>query len=292
MEADEFWALIGVRRTDDDLAALADELATRDTATITAFEDRLAELLYALDTPAHAKAARARNDWFLYVRCAAVAAGREAYEQVLAEPAKLRRFARREAEHLLTVAQTAYERSTGRLWEHETPLSYESGSNTAAWGDPPPEVPAREALPGVWLTASAVVLTDHGYGEHVHRLGHAIAQDPAWAAWWAASGIAHCELQLADPEFGGEAGVRAGATRVEARAVASLGGPQAAAADVTRLLDAVRVKLDLGPLPPLPEPSDELPPGFGSDLDDLRPMGLLRSLLFVWRARKASRRGV
>jgi len=30
----------------------------------------------ALDTPAHVKAARAGNDWFLYVRCAAVAAGR------------------------------------------------------------------------------------------------------------------------------------------------------------------------------------------------------------------------
>jgi len=46
------------------------------------------------------------------VRCAAVAAGREAYERVLAEPSKLRRFARKEAEHLLTVAQDAYERSS------------------------------------------------------------------------------------------------------------------------------------------------------------------------------------
>ncbi|UQU68162.1 hypothetical protein COUCH_18585 [Couchioplanes caeruleus] len=79
---------------------------------------------------------------------------------------------------------------------------------------------------------------------------------------------------------------------MEARAAASLGGPQAAAADVTRLLGAVRAKLDLGPLPPLPEPSDELPPGIGRDLDDPRPMGLLRSLLTIWRARKALRRGV
>ncbi|GAA2657978.1 DUF4240 domain-containing protein [Paractinoplanes durhamensis] len=89
-------------------------LSTRAAATITTFEDRLTAALYALDTPAHAKAARARNDWFLYVRCATVAAGRDTYELVLTRPAELRRVARREAELLLTVAPTAYERSTGR----------------------------------------------------------------------------------------------------------------------------------------------------------------------------------
>jgi hypothetical protein len=67
MRVTEFWELIGVRRTDEDFAAPTDELATRDAATITAFEDHLTEALHALDTPEHAKAARARNDWFLYV---------------------------------------------------------------------------------------------------------------------------------------------------------------------------------------------------------------------------------
>ncbi|MFI5496071.1 DUF4240 domain-containing protein [Actinoplanes sp. NPDC051859] len=134
MTRDEFWALVGTRKSDDDFTALTADLAGRDPANITAFADHLAELLHALDTPAHAKAARAHNDWFLYVRCAALAAGQETYEQVLAHPAELRRFRRREAEHLLTVAPSAYEMRTGQHWAHETELSYESGSNLTAWG--------------------------------------------------------------------------------------------------------------------------------------------------------------
>lgn len=146
MDLDEFWALLRTRRTDDDFAALTDELAGHDAAAIVAFEERLTELLHALDTPAHATAARARNDWFLYVRCAAVGAGRKTYERILDQPAELRRFAHKEAEFLLTVAPAAYERRTGRPWEHETALSYESGSNTAAWGDPDPLQPPAGLL--------------------------------------------------------------------------------------------------------------------------------------------------
>jgi hypothetical protein len=115
---------------------LTAELAGRPVADILSFEDQLATLLYALDTRAHARAARARGDWFLYVRCAAVCAGRAAYDEVLENPRRLRRFAIREAELLLTVAPQAYERSTGRPWGHEPPVSYESGSNADGWGGP------------------------------------------------------------------------------------------------------------------------------------------------------------
>jgi hypothetical protein len=137
MEQDEFWRLIetmGTEQDDDDFERLTDLLAARAGTDIVAFEDQLASLLYALDTRAHARAARARGDWFLYVRCAALSCGRSVYENVLADPEKLRRFARREAEPLLYVASTAYERSTGTRWNHESPVSYESGSNIAGWG--------------------------------------------------------------------------------------------------------------------------------------------------------------
>lgn len=148
MELDAFWDLIQSlppRPREQDFARLTDELATRSPQDIAGFEDQLAALLYALDTEGHATAARARNDWFLYVRCAAVAAGPTVYRGVLADPARLRKLRHREAELLLTVARNAYERRTGMLWEHQPPVSYESGSNTAGWGYPAPLSPVAAA---------------------------------------------------------------------------------------------------------------------------------------------------
>ncbi|MER5458664.1 DUF4240 domain-containing protein [Micromonospora sp. NPDC002389] len=136
MEREEFWRLVesmGPQPDDDGFDRLTAELATLSVPDIQAFEDHLAALLHGLDTHAHARAARARGDWFLYVRCAVVVSGRAAYEEVLADPHKLRRFARREAEPLLFVASHAYERSTGLPWRHESPVSYESGSNLTGW---------------------------------------------------------------------------------------------------------------------------------------------------------------
>ncbi|GAB2857424.1 hypothetical protein GCM10027200_67190 [Lentzea nigeriaca] len=65
-----------------------------------------------------------------------VPAGEEAYRAVLADPGRFRRFTEPggpEAEFLLHVAQHAYESSTGREWEHVTPLDYETGSNADGW---------------------------------------------------------------------------------------------------------------------------------------------------------------
>ncbi|GAA4595847.1 hypothetical protein BJY16_001812 [Actinoplanes octamycinicus] len=156
MEQDAFWRLIGTMGAEPDdeaIERLADELATRPASEIVAFADQLAFALHALDTRAHARAARARGDWFLYVRCAAVCAGRATYEQILAEPKKLRRFALRDAEPLLSVAPNAYERSAGAGWHHESPVSYESGSNIAGWGGPH----EADRLP-LWLRLLAFVL--------------------------------------------------------------------------------------------------------------------------------------
>ncbi|GGN10141.1 hypothetical protein FHR83_003268 [Actinoplanes campanulatus] len=142
MELAEFWKLIesmGPAPEDDEFKALTERLATRPVADIIAFEDHLAYLLHALDTQAHARAARARGDWFLYVRCRAVASGQAVYQAVLDDPKQLRRFAKWEAELLLSVASEAYERGTGSPWVHESPVSYETGSNGDGWsGSRPP----------------------------------------------------------------------------------------------------------------------------------------------------------
>jgi hypothetical protein len=82
VEQEEFWRLIDTIDNppdDDDFERLSEGLAASPVADIIDFEDRLAALLYALDSRAHARAARARGDWFRYVRCAAVAAGRSVY---------------------------------------------------------------------------------------------------------------------------------------------------------------------------------------------------------------------
>lgn len=283
MERDDFWGLIqtlGPRARDADFVRLTDALASRDADDILGFEDLLTELLHALDTPAHAAAARARNDWFLYVRCAVVAAGRRAYEEVVAEPARLKRFARREAQLLLTVASQAYERSTGMLWEHETRFSYESGSNADAWGDtePTPEPPkAQEPMP--WLRLHATVALSHGwpaaYVPLVQHVGAAIVADPAWEAWWSAAGVPECRLflLLSDERFGAAGTiVKVGRARVEAHAVL---WPEPFAStepqrllprvvdDVNGLVESLRTHLDLAQPPPLrlPELPADLPTG-------------------------------
>ena len=276
MEQDQFWALVqtlGSRPGDDDFERLTDQLATRGAGDIIDFEDRLAALLHALDTPAHAAAARARGDWFLYVRCAAVAAGHSAYREVVAEPAKLRRFARREAELLLSVAQNAYERSTGMLWEHEAALSYESGSNTTAWGEPPPgEV--QSSPPPAWLSLHCVVHLPDGwpaaYAALFPHIGQAVIGEPAWDPWWSPAGIPECHWSLtlqADEDLGPTGiTVKVGRSRVE---VHSIQRPEPftstdpeellprAIAETLTLLEAVRARLGLSPLPQIPRP--ELP---------------------------------
>src|SRR5918993_1971719 len=139
---DRFWALVGRRRSDRHLAVLTDTLAALPPEEIERFAGDLATALHALDTPGHYEAAGSPgSDWFLYVRCAVVAAGRTAYDRVSGNPARIRRFADRDAEPLLTVAPEAYERSTGMPWEYETPVSYETGSNPAWGADELPPAP-------------------------------------------------------------------------------------------------------------------------------------------------------
>ncbi|HEX6874984.1 MAG TPA: DUF4240 domain-containing protein [Nocardioidaceae bacterium] len=150
MDEDAFWAVI------DDMSGQADDAAChrvfltlrrRGPDEIVAFQDRLGEVLYRMDLRSIAKQ-RWRDvetprwlprlpwisaDGFLYARCAAVAAGRQTVEAILADH---RRFARAwdlGAERLLYVAGETYEAVAGRPWPHEhvLPFDYETGSNPA-----------------------------------------------------------------------------------------------------------------------------------------------------------------
>ncbi|MCL2309572.1 MAG: DUF4240 domain-containing protein [Proteobacteria bacterium] len=146
MSEDVFWRLIALfnwKKTGDDDAVIEPAikaLAQMSEEGIQEFEDLLAEKLYALDTEAHAKEIGDNAflpgkyfspDWFLYVRCCVVANGREFYEKVLAQPAKMPKDM--EFEAILYLASSAFERKTGRGFDRSSPVSYETFSNAAGW---------------------------------------------------------------------------------------------------------------------------------------------------------------
>lgn len=148
MDDHEFWALVSlVRRCPPAtgqaaFAPLEEELARRDEAEIKKFEDILAQRLYDLDrselaaVPSAATGLPLSGDSFLYCRAAVVLAGEPAYRSVLADPEKFGSYTGTggpEAEFLLYVAQHAYESSTGKEWDHVSPVDYETGSNLPGW---------------------------------------------------------------------------------------------------------------------------------------------------------------
>jgi hypothetical protein len=209
MRCKEFWALIeaAAGRHDDldaRVDALLDELTHRRPSDITSFADHLAQALHTLDTPAHAAAAEAYGDTFLYIRCAVVAAGRAAYERVRRTPAAIAAFADQDAEPLLSAAEHAYHAATGMAWEHNSPVSYETGANHQAWGLPPADEPDAASPPQpAWLSVgigSAIQPQPRpAYCHTFYALAGALDSDLAWQRWWQASGIPQV---AAHPFFG------------------------------------------------------------------------------------------
>jgi hypothetical protein len=145
-----FWSLLrrlAWEKTGDDEAVVEPVVAALSQMSVEGilrFSDMLSEKLHALDTEAHAReigeyaySGPGRGfsvDWFLYVRCCVVANGRNMYEAVLAQPKKMLKD--KEFEAILYIAAQAYQRKTGKEFEHITPISYETFSNQRGW--PPP----------------------------------------------------------------------------------------------------------------------------------------------------------
>ncbi len=149
MTVDDFWQLIETHldgAIDGGAAALATRLATHEPDDILAFADHLAALLHGLDNPDAAAQLvvdpavgsdpfSMSDDLFLYARCAVVAAGPLAYERVLTDPTQMAgSWPVFNGEFLLGIAPQAYEVATGDDYDHEPPVSYETGANAALWG--------------------------------------------------------------------------------------------------------------------------------------------------------------
>jgi Protein of unknown function (DUF4240) len=157
----QFWDLVAALDGSVDEAAitrLVDRVAELPTPQIEAFDDRLHEAVHALDGPAwyeqpvtdpgvteldleellgellagggdDALAA----DGFLFARAAVVAAGRETYLAVLADPTLFAGERDSRAQALLFVAQRAFERVGEDYYEHVPPLDVATGTNAALW---------------------------------------------------------------------------------------------------------------------------------------------------------------
>lgn len=141
-----FWSLIArldwEHAGDHDavLEPLVTALARLPEVEIFRFEDLLAEKLYALDGEAHARQIGAESysggdqfspDLFLHARCCAVARGRDLFLRVLFDPRQMPKDHTFAA--LLLAGARAYERKTGRSYEHVPELDIETGSNPSGW---------------------------------------------------------------------------------------------------------------------------------------------------------------
>jgi hypothetical protein len=198
-----FWELVAVMggSTDEDaVRRLTEALRDRGPKAARPFAERLAKVLHELDReelfgqpvrfddedPADlddpdVEPLPLSDDSFLYLRAGIVARGRSAYERVLADPRELGRGTWPECEELLYVADEV----AGN--EIETRTSYETGSNTRHWSDPPDE-PQRDTWDvgprAVWVDVRD--LSDPIEGE-VHHADGRVEQvlehgEPRWLA--------------------------------------------------------------------------------------------------------------
>jgi hypothetical protein len=147
MDAAAFWRLIGkvdltaLREGDEEEAVepVVDALANCSEADIFAFDDILSQFLHDIDGRAYADESgdSAKSaDGFLYARCFVVAMGKKHYETVKADPTKMPKSLHDWCESLLGVAPQAWSIVTDNEeedWDHQPPVSRETGSNAAKW---------------------------------------------------------------------------------------------------------------------------------------------------------------
>jgi len=138
---DDFWdimAHIDLNKANpvDAIKPAQERLSAHPVVHIFQFEDMMAARLRSLDTAEHAAAAypapkRLSADGFLYVRAAAVAKGRQYYQEVLRHPEKM--DGGHSFEPLLSLSANAYTLKTGEAFDYLSPVDYETGSNDAGW---------------------------------------------------------------------------------------------------------------------------------------------------------------
>lgn len=111
----------------------------QDVSELMAFEETLAQKLYAIDGEIYARNAGESgfsDDGFLYMRLFVIAKGRQCHEDVLAHPEKMPKSIYHWCEPLLYVYRYAWARLSGQNasdWPFLPSVSYESGSNPRLW---------------------------------------------------------------------------------------------------------------------------------------------------------------
>ena len=145
MPLEEFWSLI--EKVDRDVlrrgegfdrqavAPLALALSNHSKEDLEAFEERMAQVLYALDGRRFAEAAgmNGSSDSFLYARAYVVANGKDYYERVLRDPSLMPKFIEQWCEPLVFVARNVWRKRTGQDLNYEASVSFETGANKSQW---------------------------------------------------------------------------------------------------------------------------------------------------------------
>lgn len=136
------------KQGDDDavLEPLVSFLSQYGDNVIFAFEDKMTELLYTLDSyeiakPLIEKWGHISSDGFLYARCTALINGKPYYNAILKGKKKL--SADKEFESILYVPMNAWKRlhrTNEENYPHITKLSYETFSNKEGWENAPREI--------------------------------------------------------------------------------------------------------------------------------------------------------
>ncbi|MFB8427114.1 DUF4240 domain-containing protein [Priestia megaterium] len=146
MEDQEFWNIISLfdwdKQDEEEIIDPAvNKLATFTVWNIRRFEESLSYKLFLLDTLEHAKeigeysfSEKNQNfspDLFLYARCAAIAAGKQVFENILNDPKQMVKDA--EFEILLSLASQAYYLKKGKDFDYISGCNYETFSNKKGW---------------------------------------------------------------------------------------------------------------------------------------------------------------
>ena len=148
LDDETFWSIISLLDVENDTRDLesiqpaVEALAKMSVREIKQFEENLSYKLFLLDTKEHAKnigkySYRENDesyfspDMFLYIRCFAVAQGKEFYESALNNPMNMPKH--NACEILLSLASEAYTERMGKEFTYSSGCDYETFSNMEGW---------------------------------------------------------------------------------------------------------------------------------------------------------------
>ena len=147
LDEKKFWEIINLLDWDqlgDDekvIEPAVEELASMSTQDVMQFQDILSEKLYALDGEPFAREIGEESfdgnknnfskEWFLGVRCCAIANGKEPFEDVLKNPKDMPKDV--EFLALTRIATEAYRRKTNKRMTYTTAYDWQTFSNRKGW---------------------------------------------------------------------------------------------------------------------------------------------------------------